>query len=390
MAVEAAEKMFSALLAQQTVRESVANSSLSSGVSLLQKKKYKEAVSSFQQSIAMKPDQVDAYNLMASAYLQLDDKKKATEAYKMSLRVDRTQVDPRINLANIYIDDKNYREAESQLKAAILNDPANTLAHYTLGNMYIQTDRLREAETELKTVTRLSPRDANGYYSLGVTYNKLGDYGNAVTQLTKATSMKQDFALAIYQLGLAYNGLDKKDLAQDQLTTLKGIKTSQAVDLADQLSLSLATPKIFSFNKANSSFIPTFGPATPLYMLDMSFLNAPNASKDLTMQFQFDSTMDVASVTNIANWSIRRAANATTGSYVASNNDAIVAPLPKSVMYDPTTKQATLTFTISQNSSGTGTIDPSHLVFKFSGKDINGKLIDSSADEFAGIINEPF
>ena len=384
------DKMFSALLSQQDIRDNAATTSLNSGIMLMQQNKYTQAVGAFKQAVAFSPTLTDAYNYMASAYLQLGKKKEAIDAYSLSLRVDSTQTDPRVNLASIYIDDKNPGDAEKQLKRTLQIDPNYTLAHYMLGNLYQQNNRLSEAVTELKKVIRLSPNDANGYYALGQTYNKQGDYQNAVTQLTEATSKKRDFALAIYELGSAYIGLNQKDQAQTQLTALKGINTSQAADLSNQLSDQLSSPKIFSFNQANSSFIPIFGPGTPLYMLDPSFISAPNTAKDFTVQFQFDSSMDVASVSNIANWSISRSSDPKSGAYVPSNNDAIIAPLPKSVMYDPTTFKATLTFSIAQNSSGAGTIDPSHVVFKFNGKDVNGKPIDPTADQYSGIANKPY
>jgi hypothetical protein len=40
---------------------------------------------------------------------------------------------------------------------------------------------------------------------------------------------------------------------------------------------------------------------------------------------------------------------------------------------------------VKQSSAGTGTIDPSHIMFKFRGEDIFGNAMATSADEFGGI-----
>jgi hypothetical protein len=107
------------------------------------------------------------------------------------------------------------------------------------------------------------------------------------------------------------------------------------------------------------------------------------------MTFQFDSEMDAASVMKITNWSITKATGGEAGSYnngitLYPEKEAVFSPLPKSVTYDATTDQATITFSISQNPYGTAVIDPKHLVFKFSGTDINGKKMDPTADQYDG------
>jgi hypothetical protein len=53
-------------------------------------------------------------------------------------------------------------------------------------------------------------------------------------------------------------------------------------------------------------------------------------------------------------------------------------------MFDPTSQQATLVFSVYQNDEGTGTIDPMHLTFQFLGKDTGGKTIDPTADQYNG------
>jgi hypothetical protein len=58
---------------------------------------------------------------------------------------------------------------------------------------------------------------------------------------------------------------------------------------------------------------------------------------------------------------------------------------PTSVVYDPDSFTSQVTFQITQNSSANGTIDPSHIVFSFYGKDVYGNTMDPAADEYSGI-----
>ena len=399
MTIDSMDRIFSAIASQQNLRESVANTALSSGITLMQKKKYREAAAAFKQATTMKPDLVEAYDYMATAYLKLDKKKEAIEALKTSTKADRYREQPHIELANIYMTDKNYAEAEKSLKEAVRINPLNELAQYNLGHLYMNTNRYGEAEAQFKTVIKITPRDANGYYSLGAAYAKQENYGLAEEQLLKAVKMKKEFSLAEFELGEVYYKTGKSDLVQEQITKLKSIRTSQAQELARLLSSDVKQPKLFSFNPENSSlnlnsYAYSGQTMVPLINLDPVTFSLANSSKDFRVQFQFDSEMDVASVMNRANWSISKASGGKAGYYnnylpQPKQQEALFSPIPKQVVYDPTTRQATLTFTISQNAVG-AQIDLSHLVFKFSGKDVNGKVMDPAADQYDGFADETF
>jgi hypothetical protein len=41
-------------------------------------------------------------------------------------------------------------------------------------------------------------------------------------------------------------------------------------------------------------------------------------------------------------------------------------------------------FSVSQNSTADGTIDPSHIKFSFNGKDATGMTMDPKANEYTG------
>lgn len=387
--------VFSALGMQQDLRSNMAKTSVYNATTLMQKGNYKQAIGVLKMATAYDPALTDAYSLMGQSYLKLNDNKSAKAAYQMVTRLDRNNDSAFIAMGNIDVAEKKYAEAEKEFKQAIQANPRNELAPYVLGQLYLTTDRNKEAALQFQKVTKIVPKDGNGYYSLGVAYNKLGKYDDAVAQLTKAVSLKKDFALAYSELGNSYIKLEKRDEAQKQVDLLKSIKTYQAQELAAGLTAQLKRPKIASYNPANSSLKLLFGAMTPLITLDPSYVNAPNKSKDFTVQFQFDSEMDVKSVLDPVNWSIRKAAGITAGRYdngVVMNveNQTNIPPMPKMVSYDPTTRQATLTLTITQGASGAGVIDPSHMVFKFSGKDVYGKTMDPSADEYDGFAYKPF
>jgi tetratricopeptide (TPR) repeat protein len=377
-------KVFSALLSQNSLKSQMSTTMLSSGLTLYQNGKTDKAIAAFKLATAYAPDNVDAYNYLAKAYLKQGKTTEAINNYKISLSIDRSQSGIHTELGNVYYSEKRYSEAEAAFKTAARYDPTDNLAPYTLGQLYLQTERYSEAEAQFKKVIKMTPKDGNVYYALGATYNKMGRFDEAVTQLEKAVTLKKDFALGHFELGTAYLGLENTEKAREQVDILKDLDTS----LSNELESALAAPKISFFNAGNSTFSPLLGAGTPLAFLSADLL-FPNASKDFTMQFQFDSEMDAASVMKASNWSITKASGGEAGYYnngitLYPQKEAVVSPIPKSVSYDATKQQATVTFSIAQNPYGTAVIDPSHLVFKFSGTDINGKKMDPSADQYDG------
>jgi hypothetical protein len=120
-----------------------------------------------------------------------------------------------------------------------------------------------------------------------------------------------------------------------------------------------------------------------------TYLATPNAEKTFKMVFQFDKEMDRESVENILNWKIGRAANSGSGhaynfGQTVPDTEVQIPPFPQRVYYDAERLTATVYFTLRQNESADGTIDPTHVEFKFTGKDFYGFTMNTKNDQFTG------
>ncbi|MEI7815970.1 MAG: tetratricopeptide repeat protein [Desulfuromonadales bacterium] len=375
------------ILAQQA---SLSNNLLIAGVRMLQKSRPEEAVPFFKKALAMDSSSIDAYNYLGNTYLKLNKNDDAIATFKKLVAMKPFDKDSAVTLGNAYAQAKKYADAETSYKKAVSLAPNDNLAHYSLGQTYLLQNKLKEAETEFQKVTRISPRDANGYYALGATYNKMGKYDTAISNLKQAVNLKHgDFALAETELGYAYAGKGDDYLLQKQITKVGTLDTAAA----QLLKASTIKTKILNVDYGpNNPFYSQFGAYTPLSMLSMldpaKTLESPNATKDFTMIFQFNGDMDSTSVKNITNWKISKAAGGKAGyynhGYTLNPQTQADLPLMKSVSYDSTKQQATITFSLKQNATANAVIDPSHLVFKFSGVDVRGKAMDTNGDEFDG------
>lgn len=351
-----------------------------------------EAIREFKNALAFDPQNVTARSYLGKIYQSQGKMEEAIKELTRVVQIDRTSVDAHNDLGNAYLQDEQYDAAEAEFKLAARLDPTDAVADYTLGILYTQTNRFKEAETQFNKAARLLPRDGNVPYSLGVLYNKMDRPEAAVQHLERALTLKKDFPAANYELGAAYLKMGEVDKADEQLSIL----LSTDAGLAGDLLFLRNTPKISNIEEANNeSFISGLGADTPLWMLDPAQLSTPSASIRVGVAIQFTNDMDPASVMNPMNWEISRAKSTEAGYYNNSMpvgaNEVAIPSRPFTITYDPTTRQAKVFFIVSQSSSvdiGNGvhgaTIDPSHLVFTFSGIDSAGRPMDATADQIDG------
>lgn len=208
-----------------------------------------------------------------------------------------------------------------------------------------------------------------GNYGLGLVYSQQGRHEKAIDQFRASIRFNPDFAYPYADLGFAYADLGQIDEAVKQLEILEKMDPTLA-DTLNRYLYKAESPRI-EFASTESTFPYYFGPYTPLSALDTYLLNA-NTSKTFTMVFQFSKEMDRSSVENRFNWEISRSSAGGPGEAYnfgqsVPETEVTLDPFPELVVYDSDNFRATVTFRIYQNSAADGTIDPSHIVFKFSG-----------------------
>jgi tetratricopeptide (TPR) repeat protein len=385
-----ADNLFSAMYPQQSQLSGLSQAALSHGADLFTNKDYDGAIREFKRAIALDPspdNAVQAYNLIATTYIQQNKQDEAIKAYKTSLSVSPSNDETHIKLGNIYFSQNQFNDAEKEYRAAVRISPTSSIDIYSLGQVYLATNRFSEAETLFNQIIGMAPTQYSGYYALGQTYSKEGQTDAAIKEFEKVISLKHDFNNVYVDLGSAYADLGNMDKAQEQLKVLN----SAAPDLASVLDKYIAKVSKPQFMSAynTSGFVDTLGPHTPLTSLDAS-LATPNASKEFNMVFIFTKAMDASTVQNLTNWSISKApSGAAGGAYnwglPVPSTEASISPVPLSVVYLPDSLSATVSFMVNQNAAGNGTIDPEHLMFTFFGKDAYGNAMDKSADSYSGI-----
>lgn len=384
-----ANSLFSVMAQQSAQLDSLASNMLNAGISAYQRKDYEGAASHFRKAAGLSPfseTAINAYDFMATAYLKLDRPEEAIKAYKDALRVAPNRDDLFIKLGNISYENGRYEEAEKAYQSAVRLNPFSSANAISLGQANLVRGKFGEAELQFRKAIQLRPGDRGGHYALGQAYHKSGRIEEAIGEFRKAVDLDKDFAYGYLDLGSAYADLGMREEAKAQVEVLKKKDAVLAATL-EAYVYEVSKPQML-MAYGSTGFNPFQGPGALLSSMDIS-LATPNASKEFTMNFFFDKAMDVASVMNPFNWSLQRASGAGAGGAYnfglpIPTTEVAPSPIPVRVYYDSQEQRAMVTFRLTQNGAGNGTIDPSHLLFRFFGKDAYGNSMDQAADEFSG------
>jgi Flp pilus assembly protein TadD len=373
---------------QPSQLENLSSNALSRGTTLFMNQDYEGAVSEFRRAIGLSPTSdfaMSSAHYMADAYLRLNDTKNAVEAYETAINLDPNRDDSHIKLGNLYFTEKRYKEAEQEYKEAVrLNPSANN--HYSLGQVYLSLELYDDARSQFNEVIQLAPESPNGYFGMGQALGGQGQYQEAIFKFQMALQQDSHLFDAHAEIGYAYADMGEMDLAQQKLNYLE----SKDPLLADSLSrymYKVDAPKML-YARSTGTFLYLMPPKTKLAVLD-DYLQNANAEKTFKMVFQFDKQMDRESVENKFNWNIARAVGAGPGQaynygFPIPDTEVNLPLFPEHVYYNPDELTATVYFKIKQNAGADGTIDPSHIEFKFSGTDIFGYDMNAKYDQFTG------
>jgi len=165
------------------------------GLASLASGKYKDAVESLTQAVAINPQDAIAHAKLGLAYSALGEHKPAIAEFKQAIKLNRAFVDAdsyfRLGVAYLALSD--YASAIDPLKQALYGVKAKVLEDRTksaagpgeaeindaLGRAYYATGSYRQAVKAFETAVRLQPNLASSHFGLGLSYMEVGDKRSA-------------------------------------------------------------------------------------------------------------------------------------------------------------------------------------------------------------------
>jgi Flp pilus assembly protein TadD len=184
------------------------------GVALFQHGYLDQAAASFQQVIAAKPDDAEAYYNLGTLNLRRLNLEQAQQDLKKSVELRPAYPEAWNNLGMIAAQQGRGEEAVKSFEQALLLRPGYATALLNLGNLYRRQRSYAQAGDLLEKALAIEPYDAEVNYSLGMLNAQQNQMDRAAQFLERAIELRPDYPEALNNLGVLF--VHQQDYAQAQ------------------------------------------------------------------------------------------------------------------------------------------------------------------------------
>jgi tetratricopeptide (TPR) repeat protein len=165
---------------------------------------YDRAISDYDQSIQLNPNDANAFYNRGYAYGAKDDDEKALKDFEQAL-----QLKPNFALVfqsrgGIYLQQGDYDRAIQDFDQVIKLNPNDALGFGSRGGAYDAKGDFDRALQDLDQAVRLSPKNTGPLLDRGVTYLHKGDPDRAIQDYDQAVRLNPNFAPSFDRRGYAY------------------------------------------------------------------------------------------------------------------------------------------------------------------------------------------
>jgi Flp pilus assembly protein TadD/peroxiredoxin len=190
------------------------------GTLYLSKNAFAEARQYLEQTVKLRPNYPEAWNNLAMIAAQQGQTDDAVRNFRESLRQRPDYAIALLNLGNVYRRQGNFSEAEKLLKRALELEPENPEVHYNLGMLYARQEQLQIASEYLQRAVNLRPDYPDALNNLGVFFVREERYPEAEKEFTSCIRVAPNFDQAYLNLARLYVILKEKEKAREVLQAL--------------------------------------------------------------------------------------------------------------------------------------------------------------------------
>ena len=189
------------------------------GVALFQRGYLDQAAASFQQVIAAKPNEPDAYYNLGTLYLRKDSFAEARRYLEQTVTLRPNYPEAWNNLGMIAAQQGQADDAIRNFKESLRQRPDYAIALLNLGNVYRRQGNFAEAEKLLKRALELEPENPEVHYNLGMLYARQEQLQLASEYLQRAVTLRPDYPDALNNLGVFFVREERYPEAEEKFTT---------------------------------------------------------------------------------------------------------------------------------------------------------------------------
>jgi tetratricopeptide (TPR) repeat protein/peroxiredoxin len=190
------------------------------GTLYLRKSSFPDAQNYLQQAVKLRPDYPEAWNNLGMIAAQQGQAAEGIRNFQESLRLRPDYAIALLNLGNLYRRQGNTGPAEQLLSRALELEPENPEASYSIGMLYARENQLDQALESLQRAIALRPDYPDALNNLGVLLVRQQKYPEAQDQFETCIRVAPDFDQAYLNLARLYVVLNDKAKAKEVLQAL--------------------------------------------------------------------------------------------------------------------------------------------------------------------------
>lgn len=190
------------------------------GTLYLRKNALPDARRYLEQTVKLRPDYPEAWNNLGMIAAQQGQTEEAIRNFQQSLSLRPGYVTALLNLGNFYRRQGAVEGAEKLLNRALGLEPDNPEANYSLGMLYARRDQLPRASTFLEKAVNLRPDYPDALNNLGVLFVRQQNYPEAKEKFETCIRVAPGFDQAYLNLARLYVVLNDKEKAREVLLAL--------------------------------------------------------------------------------------------------------------------------------------------------------------------------
>lgn len=198
------------------------------GTLSLRRKEYDQARQALEQTVKLRPDYPEAWNnlgMLAAQSGQIDD---AIGNFRRSLQLRPNYTIALVNLGNLYRAHRAFDKAADYLNRALQLDPRDPEVNYSVGMLYAQQGHAQQALQYLHTALRLRPDYPEALNNLGVLFVRQQEYVQAETQFKEGIRVAPAFDQSYLNLARLYAIENHTDQARKILNDLLSVQPDNA------------------------------------------------------------------------------------------------------------------------------------------------------------------
>jgi tetratricopeptide (TPR) repeat protein len=175
---------------------------------------------------------MDAGNAKAKAGQWAD----AVTSFQQVLAMDPRHAQAHVQIGWAYAELQQWDDAKTHLMSAVALSPDNAGAHANLAWVYAEKQRWNDAQDEAKKAIDLDPKNAYAHATLAWAYQATGQDGLSVSEYEKSVELKPDLDNSRLALGVAYCNQGIGDRAKEQLSQLQKLNSPKVAELQTRLA----------------------------------------------------------------------------------------------------------------------------------------------------------